>query len=98
MITDKKAMHTPGPIYYSKCQCGDPICEKYHLQHASDGGLSLADARLYAAAPELLESLAFYVRVCGNTGYSITRETALEMYAKGSAALAKGGAQLHGCS
>lgn len=48
-----------------------------------------ANASLIAAAPDLLEALAFYVAICGNTAHSITRESAQEAHAKATAALKK---------
>lgn len=46
-------------------------------------------AKLFAAAPDLLEALQFYMAICGNTAYSVTRESAMEAYAIGSAAIEK---------
>lgn len=52
-----------------------------------------APARLFAAAPDLLGALQFYVTICGNTCHSVTRETAAEMYDRAMAALKKAGVQ-----
>lgn len=48
-----------------------------------------ANARLIAAAPDLLEALDFYVHICGNTAHSIDRASAQVMYDKGYAAIKK---------
>lgn len=41
-----------------------------------------------AGVPELVEALSFYMSICGNTAYSVTRESAMEAYVNGCAALA----------
>lgn len=51
------AQHTPGPVHIFKCTCGDPICSQYTLSTQGGVGFSLGDARLYAAAPDLLVAL-----------------------------------------
>lgn len=38
--------------------------------------------------PKLVEALLFYMTVCGNTCHQVSRETAMEMHAMGSAAIA----------
>ena len=38
---------------------------------------------------ELIEALSFYVSLCGNTGYSITRDSAHQAYELANAVLAK---------
>lgn len=50
--------HTPGPWAYRKCPCGDRVCARYRITHAgSEGMFGIEDARLIAAAPELLAAL-----------------------------------------
>lgn len=50
--------HTPGPWRISKCECGHDMCEDYFVSVTrSDGRVSEADAKLIAAAPDLLEAL-----------------------------------------
>lgn len=50
--------HTPGPWHADKCPCGHYACNKYRIRHASaDGMFEKDDARLIAAAPELLAEL-----------------------------------------
>jgi hypothetical protein len=44
-----------------------------------------------AAVADLIEALSFYTSVCGNTCAMVSRETAAEMYAKGTTALARVG-------
>ena len=51
-MTDNK--HTPGPISYYKCACGHRACTQYTLSTQGSAGFDEADARLYAAAPDLL--------------------------------------------
>jgi hypothetical protein len=49
--------HTKN-VTISKCACGHPSCNQYFISSThSDGRLDLADALLYAAAPEMLEML-----------------------------------------
>jgi len=50
-----------------------------HIEDVKDDE-GIDNAYLIAAAPELLEALEFYTAICGNTCYSVTRETAKEMY------------------
>lgn len=45
-------------------------------------------AEVRDAVTDLVEALSFYTSVCGNTCAMVSRETAAEMYAKGTAALA----------
>lgn len=49
------AQHTPGPVHIERCKCGHPACSQYTLSTQRSVGFDLADATLYAAAPELLE-------------------------------------------
>lgn len=50
--------HTPGPWKYEKCPCGDPICTRFCIAHSgAEGMFDEADARLIAAAPNMLEAL-----------------------------------------
>ncbi len=50
--------HTPGPWKISKCECGHPACDSYFINvTSSDGRLSLGDAQLIAAAPDMLDAL-----------------------------------------
>lgn len=96
-MIETKTSHTPGPwtieegktpvsggflvlAPYDEDKLGTPIMATC---------ANIANAHLIAAAPELLQALAFYVQICGNTCYSVTRETAQEMYNQGAAALKK---------
>jgi hypothetical protein len=57
--------HTPGPWGYSKCRCGHPVCHSYHINHSrSNGAFDEADARLIAAAPDLLAALEGLFEQC----------------------------------
>lgn len=56
MATEQEG-HMPRPVTISKCACGDPVCGQYTLSTQGSVGFSLADATLYAAAPDLLEAL-----------------------------------------
>src|SRR6202012_1741906 len=42
-----------------------------------------------ATITALSDALIFYMTICGNTAYSVTRESAKEAYVRGSAALAQ---------
>lgn len=95
-----KSKHTPGPWkaykldgeWFIEGGDGDIADVGFKTEDGEEADLDAlfeANAHLMAAAPELLEALAFYVRICGNTAHSVTRETALEMYTKGNAALEK---------
>ncbi len=47
-----------------KCKCGHPGCDQYIISTQRSSGLDLADANLYAAAPDMydaLEALAFWI-------------------------------------
>lgn len=44
--------------------------------------------RRWNAFPALVDALSFYVSICGNTAWSVSRETAAEMYEAGKKALA----------
>ena len=48
-----------------------------------------ANAQLISAAPELLEALKMYMGICGNTGYSTTREQFQMAYKQAEQAIAK---------
>lgn len=50
--------------------------------------IALRNYQFCAAVAELIEALSLYTAVCGNTCAMVTRETAAEMYAKGTTALA----------
>lgn len=52
---------TKGPIRITKCPCGHPNCTQYTLSTQQSVGFELADARLYAAAPEMADLLAQFV-------------------------------------
>lgn len=54
-MAENKVPWTPGPIAVEKCGCGR--CEQYRLSTQGGVGFSLADATLYAAAPEMAELL-----------------------------------------
>lgn len=58
------AQHTPGPVHIYKCTCGDPICSQYTLSTQGGVGFSLGDARLYAAAPDLLTEAKTLLATC----------------------------------
>ena len=62
-MTDNK--HTPGPISYYKCACGHRACTQYTLSTQGSVGFDEADARLYAAAPDLLAALIALEREYG---------------------------------
>jgi hypothetical protein len=52
--------HTPGPWKIKRCSCGSPSCHRYSTDNGffyQGSGYSIEDARLIAAAPELLEAL-----------------------------------------
>lgn len=55
----KQTQHTPAPWTITKCPCGDASCKHYNVNSwFNQGGMvEIADARLIAAAPELLEAL-----------------------------------------
>jgi len=50
---------TPGPWEVEKCTCGSPSCKKYGRDklYIENSRLEEPDARLIAAAPEMLEAL-----------------------------------------
>jgi hypothetical protein len=48
-------------VSMAKCRCGDPICKQYTLSTQGSVGFDEADARLYTAAPDLLEALRGWV-------------------------------------
>ena len=47
----------------------------------------MAQALNECGVAKLIEALSFYTAICGNTCAMVPRETAAEMYAKGTAAL-----------
>jgi hypothetical protein len=51
--------YTPGPWKTVKCKCGSPYCKKYGIDklYIEHSVLDEGDARLIAAAPEMLEAL-----------------------------------------
>lgn len=54
-----KTRHTPGPWKMSKCVCGHPRCKDYWVssgKFCQGSGFSEANARLVAAAPDLLSA------------------------------------------
>lgn len=55
----------------------------------SDAAGRAANARLIAAAPELLQALRHYVTIFGNTAAVVDRQSAQEAYALARAAIAK---------
>lgn len=83
-----KAKHTPGPWMYTKCRCGDPVCRAYHISHSrSNGGFDEADARLIAAAPNLLSALEAMVKTFGNS--TVLSDYGRGVVAQANAAIAK---------
>ena len=54
-----EAKHTPGPWRVERCTCGDSICDSWDVvsPYCVGGKFAEADARLIAAAPELLKAL-----------------------------------------
>jgi hypothetical protein len=51
--------YTPGPWKTVKCECGSPYCKKYGIDklYIEHSVLNEGDARLIAAAPDMLEAL-----------------------------------------
>ena len=49
--------HTPGPWRFYKCPCGMDGCRQYKVSVQGSVGFDEADARLIAAAPDLLNAL-----------------------------------------
>jgi len=93
--------HTPGPWYHLN---GDLIGAIVRERNSIIAELNIesgpqgtkpsanereANARLIAAAPELLEALEYYVSLCGDTAHTVSDEAAREMFTRGSAAIAK---------
>lgn len=62
------AKHTPGPWRYYKCRCGMEGCNQYTISVQGSVGFVEADARLIAAAPELLEALQDLCDTLGECG------------------------------
>ena len=89
----KTASHTPGPWHVDFASYNGPyICTPHAergIARVVFGDSSVANARLIAAAPDLLEALALYVAICGNTAHSVTRESAQQAHAKATAAIEK---------
>ena len=56
------AKHTPGPWHYHKCPCGMNGCHQYTISVQWSKGFVEADARLIAAAPDLLAALRNYAK------------------------------------
>lgn len=84
-----EAQHTPGPWKVRAatfCEDGVP---SYEVVMPGKPQMNAVDARLIAAAPDLLAALRFYMMMCGNTCYAVSPETAKEMHAMGKAAVDK---------
>ena len=90
------AKHTPGPWAYHNTPTpfiyvnagGLPICQIYtSTAHGQSMGEQFANARLIAAAPELLEALQKMLPEL--RGLSIVSDTAAEMLREAEAAIAK---------
>ena len=90
------AKHTPGPWAHHNTPTpfiyvnagGLPICQIYtSTAHGQSMGEQFANARLIAAAPELLEALQKMLPEL--RGLSIVSDTAAEMLREAEAAIAK---------
>ena len=90
------ANHTPGPWAHHNTPTpfiyvnagGLPICQIYtSTAHGQSMGEQFANARLIAAAPELLEALQKMLPEL--RGLSIVSDTAAEMLREAEAAIAK---------
>ena len=53
----ENATHTPGPWYWDKVSTGHVIVDSEGFTIVDSSPMSEADARLIAAAPEMLEAL-----------------------------------------
>lgn len=96
-----RAAHTPGPWAVSggtdKRTAGyvrrvEPPIGELAVARVMQGRAwseQMANANLIAAAPELLAALQFYVSICGNTCAVVDRQSAFEMHAQATAAIAK---------
>ena len=87
---------TPGPISVRKCPCGHRACSQYTISTQGSAGFGLADAMLYAAAPDMAEALknliARYVEVvttpdcsCSPDDYDVAKARAVLAKARGQA-------------
>lgn len=57
--------HTPGPWSVSRCCCGHPSCRDFWIssgKFCQGSGFGESDARLVAAAPDLLAALVLMVQ------------------------------------
>jgi hypothetical protein len=62
-----------SPWTYRKCGCGDPICSQYTISVQGSVGFELEDARLIAAAPDLLAALEKIAAVSMSGGNVATK-------------------------
>lgn len=62
---------------FHKCPCGDPVCRQYVLSSQGSVGFSLEDARLYAAASDLLTALRELVAAQSIEAGEVDRRLAL---------------------
>lgn len=61
MADEHAGVHAQN-VTYHKCRCGHPACSQYTLSTQGGVGFDLADARLYAAASDLLSACQEFVR------------------------------------
>jgi hypothetical protein len=86
MVEEMK--HTNGPWRVAKCRCGSDFCNAYFIDPwvvSPTGIAGIDDARLIAAAPDLLEALALYIADCELEGLGYNTDT----YREAKAAIAK---------
>ena len=53
--------HTPQEWTYSKCPCGHECCNKFFINHTSNGLFEESDAKLIVAAPDMLKALKMFI-------------------------------------
>jgi hypothetical protein len=80
---------------YAKCPCGHQACNQYTINRQGSVGFSLADARLIAAAPDLLDALKRlleFVEAHTATGEVIPSHTVEHVRSRAAILKAEGGA------